>query len=172
MSRRWRRRAGVGGERPDNQLEGWEEGGGGRGEGDAQHDEQLVEVAVAFFWGRGGASGGEVGGWAAVRRTTRSRAAAFGGTLWCVGRCCRGRGGRARHGGGGGERRWCDGPRGGRGLQRLGTTQRCDGRCCRGRGGGATDDKGGCSGVFVFYLHMGMGKIHWREEADPIILIE
>ena len=22
--------------------------------------------------------------------------------------------------------------------------------------------------MFVFYLHMGMGKIHWREEVDPI----
>ncbi len=24
--------------------------------------------------------------------------------------------------------------------------------------------------MFVFYLHMGMGKIHWREEVDPIII--
>jgi hypothetical protein len=31
-----------------------------------------------------------------------------------------------------------------------------------------TDDGAGCSSVFVFYLHMGMGKIHWREEVDPI----
>ncbi len=23
--------------------------------------------------------------------------------------------------------------------------------------------------MFVLYLHMGMGKIHWREEEDPII---
>jgi hypothetical protein len=23
--------------------------------------------------------------------------------------------------------------------------------------------------MFVFYLHMGMGEIHWREEGDPII---
>jgi hypothetical protein len=23
--------------------------------------------------------------------------------------------------------------------------------------------------MFVFYLHIGMGKIHWREEGDPII---
>ncbi len=68
-----------------------------------------------------------------------------------------------------GERSWCDGPRGGRGPQRLGTTLRCDGRCCRGRNGGVTDDRGGCSGVFVFYLHMGMGKIHLREEGDPIM---
>jgi hypothetical protein len=30
------------------------------------------------------------------------------------------------------------------------------------------DNGGGCSGVFVFYLHMGMGEIHWREEVDPI----
>ncbi len=22
--------------------------------------------------------------------------------------------------------------------------------------------------LFVFYLHMGMGEIHWREEGDPI----
>ncbi len=22
--------------------------------------------------------------------------------------------------------------------------------------------------LFVFYLHMGMGEIHWREEEDPI----
>ncbi len=28
---------------------------------------------------------------------------------------------------------------------------------------------GGCSNVFVFYLHMGMGKIHWREDGDPTI---
>jgi hypothetical protein len=27
----------------------------------------------------------------------------------------------------------------------------------------------GCSGVFVFCLHMGMGEIHWREEGDSII---
>jgi hypothetical protein len=69
-----------------------------------------------------------------------------------------------------GERRWCNRPRGGLGLQRLGTTQRCNGRCCWGRGGGATDDRGGCSGVFLFYLPMGMGKIHWREEVDPNII--
>jgi hypothetical protein len=31
------------------------------------------------------------------------------------------------------------------------------------------DGRGECSGVFVFFLHMGMGKIHWREEVDPII---
>ncbi len=31
-----------------------------------------------------------------------------------------------------------------------------------------TDDGAGCSGVLVFYLHMGMGEIHWREEVDPI----
>jgi hypothetical protein len=24
--------------------------------------------------------------------------------------------------------------------------------------------------MFVFYLHMGMGEIHWREEVDPIII--
>jgi hypothetical protein len=29
------------------------------------------------------------------------------------------------------------------------------------------DNGGGCSGVIVFYLHMGMGEIHWREEVDP-----
>jgi hypothetical protein len=23
--------------------------------------------------------------------------------------------------------------------------------------------------MFLLYLHMGMGKIHWREEGDPII---
>ncbi len=68
-----------------------------------------------------------------------------------------------------GERRWCDRPRGGRWPQRYGTTRRCGGRCCRGRCGGATDDGGGCSGVLVFYLHMGMGEINWREERDPII---
>ncbi len=28
--------------------------------------------------------------------------------------------------------------------------------------------QGGCSGVFVFYLHMSMGEIHWREEGDLI----
>jgi hypothetical protein len=83
-----------------------------------------------------------------------------------------GRGGRARHGGGPGERRWCIGPRGGCGLQCLGTTQRCNERCCPGRGSGATDEGGGCSGVFVVYLHMGMGEIHWREEVDPIVIIE
>jgi hypothetical protein len=44
-----------------------------------------------------------------------------------------------------GERRWCDGPRGGPGLQHLGTTRRrrCDERCCRGRDSGATDGGGG-----------------------------
>ncbi len=68
-----------------------------------------------------------------------------------------------------GERRWCNGPHGGRGPQRFRTTWRCNGRCCLGRGSSATDNRGGCSGVFVFYLHMGMGKIHWREEGDPII---
>ncbi len=41
-----------------------------------------------------------------------------------------------------GERRWCDGPRGGRGQQRLGIMRRCDGRCCRGRGGSAMNDGG------------------------------
>jgi hypothetical protein len=25
--------------------------------------------------------------------------------------------------------------------------------------------------MFVFYLHMGMGKIHWREEGDLNIVI-
>ncbi len=69
-----------------------------------------------------------------------------------------------------GERRWCNGPRRGRGLQCLGTMQRCYGRCCWGRGGSATDDRGGCSGVFVFYLHMGMGEIHWREEVDFTVI--
>ncbi len=24
--------------------------------------------------------------------------------------------------------------------------------------------------MFVFYLHMGMGKNHWREEVDPNII--
>ncbi len=28
---------------------------------------------------------------------------------------------------------------------------------------------GGCSSVFVFYLHMGMGEIHWKEEGDSTI---
>ncbi len=44
----WRlcRRAGVKGEGPDNQLEGREEGGGVRGEGDTQHD-VLVGMAAA-----------------------------------------------------------------------------------------------------------------------------
>jgi hypothetical protein len=23
--------------------------------------------------------------------------------------------------------------------------------------------------MFVFYLHMGMGEIHWRDQGDPII---
>ncbi len=31
------------------------------------------------------------------------------------------------------------------------------------------DHGGGCSGVFIFYLHMGMGEICWREEVDHII---
>jgi hypothetical protein len=61
-----------------------------------------------------------------------------------------------------GERRWC--------TDHAGVVGRR--RCCRGRGGGATDDRGGCSGVFVFYLHMGMGEMHWREEVDPIIKIQ
>jgi hypothetical protein len=38
-----------------------------------------------------------------------------------------------------------------------------------GEAAGQRTTGGGCSGVFVFYLHMGMGKIHWREEGDPII---
>jgi hypothetical protein len=46
LSQRWRRRAGVGGEGPDNQLEGRKEGGGGRGEGNVQHD-VLVGTAAA-----------------------------------------------------------------------------------------------------------------------------
>jgi hypothetical protein len=28
---------------------------------------------------------------------------------------------------------------------------------------------GGNDLLFVFYLHMDMGKIHWREEGDPMI---
>ncbi len=43
-------------------------------------------------------------------------------------------------------------------------------QCFWERGGGATDNGGGCSGVLVFYLHMGMGEIHWREEGDPIVI--
>ncbi len=101
MSLRWRRRAGVGGEEPDNQLEGREEGEGERGEGDKQHDERHVKRAVAFWGDVAVHRAVLLGVWAAVRWTMRSRAAAFGGTLLCVGRCCRGRGGRARHGGGG-----------------------------------------------------------------------
>jgi len=31
------------------------------------------------------------------------------------------------------------------------------------------DNRGGSSGVFVFYLHMGIAEVHWREEGDPII---
>ncbi len=31
------------------------------------------------------------------------------------------------------------------------------------------DNRGGSSSVFVFYLHMGIAEIHWREEGDPII---
>ncbi len=31
------------------------------------------------------------------------------------------------------------------------------------------DNGGGCSIMFVFYLHMDMGKTHWREKGDPII---
>ncbi len=46
--------------------------------------------------------------------------------------------------------------------------QQCDGQCCQGRGSGAMGKEGGCSGVFVLYLHMAMSKIHWREEVDPI----
>jgi hypothetical protein len=161
LSRRWRRRAGAGGEGPNNQLKG-------RGEGDTLAAHQ---GGYGILGRSGSASGGVVGGWTVMGRMTRSRAAAFGGMLRCIGRCCRGRGGHARQGRGSGERRWCDGPHGGRGPQRLGAMQWCNGRCCRGRGGGAMDKRGGCIGVFVFYLHMGMGKIHWREEGDPIIIL-
>jgi hypothetical protein len=91
-----------------------------------------------------GASGGVVGGEAAVQDTVEAV----------------------------GERRWCDIPRRVRGPQHVGTTQRCNRQCCRGRGSGATDDRGGCSGVFVFYLHMGIGKIHWRDKVDLIIILE
>ncbi len=117
----------------------------------------------------GGASGGVVGGWAACNGgRTRGQCsegccgvsgsvvcgeAAVGDTVEAVGK-----------------RRWWDGPRRGCGLQHLGTTQQCNGQCCWGRGGGATDNGGGCSGVFAFYLHMGMGEIHWREEVDPNII--
>ncbi len=31
------------------------------------------------------------------------------------------------------------------------------------------DNGGGCSDVFVFYLHIGVGDIHWSEEGAPII---
>ncbi len=68
-----------------------------------------------------------------------------------------------------GERRWCNRPLGGGGPRRLGTTGWYARQCCWGRGGGATDNRGEYSGVFVFYLHMGMGEINWREEGDPII---
>jgi hypothetical protein len=154
------------------QLGFFYEGGGGRVEGHAQHDKQHVKEAVAFWgdvavhwvvllkgrhpcdgqracrqWhlgGRCGALGGVIGGEATVRDTVEVV----------------------------GERRWCNGPCRGRGPQRLGTMQQCDGRCCQGKDGGATDNRGRCSGVFVFYLYMGMGEIHWREEVDPIIIIE
>jgi hypothetical protein len=146
-----------------------------------------------------GATGGVVGGWVVVQQTTCLWATAIGGMRQCIGCRCRVgsrvsddalmeigiweymvvrwavlSGERQQCNEQDtvevvGERRWWDGPRGCRGLQRLGTTQWCNGRCCRVRGGGATDKGGGCSGVFVFYLHMGMGKIHWREEGDPSI---
>ncbi len=31
---------------------------------------------------------------------------------------------------------------------------------------------GGNDLLFVFYLHMGMGEINWREEGDPMINLE
>ncbi len=118
--------------------------------------------------------GGVVGGWAAVQRTKRSwlvgssiwgdaavRRAVLLGKRWP----CNGRDTVEVVG----EKRWCDGPRGGCGLQHFGTMRWCNEQCCRGRGSGATDNGGGCSGVFVFFLHMGMGEIHWREEGYPII---
>jgi hypothetical protein len=111
----------------------------------------------------GGAWGGVVAGWAAVQRMTCLQAAAFGGTRRCAGRCCWGRGGHAMN-----ESRWRQKGREG-GATNHATMRRCNRQCCPGRGGGATDGRGGCSGVFVFYLHMGMGEIHWREERDPII---
>ncbi len=39
----------------------------------------------------------------------------------------------------------------------LGERPRCDGH------------RGGMQRCSCIYLHMGMGKIHWREEWDPII---
>jgi hypothetical protein len=102
LSRCWHRCAGVQGEGADNQLEGREEGGRKRATC------SMTSSTLRGMWhfgGRGGASGGVVGGWAAVQRTMCLQAAAFGGMLRCAGRCCRGRGGRARHcGGGRGER--------------------------------------------------------------------
>jgi hypothetical protein len=68
-----------------------------------------------------------------------------------------------------GERSWCNRPCGGCWPQHFGTTWQCDGRCCQGRGSSATDNGVGCRGVLLFYMHMGMGEIDWREERDPII---
>jgi hypothetical protein len=51
LSWRWRKCTGVVVEGPDNHHEGMEEGVGGRGEGDAQHDKQHIEGAVALGGG-------------------------------------------------------------------------------------------------------------------------
>jgi hypothetical protein len=74
------------------------------GMGGCATEDKLVGRGVSG--GRGGASGGVVGGWAAVRQTTRSWAAAFRG-MWCIGWCCWGEAAvlRTRHVGGiGGEK--------------------------------------------------------------------
>jgi hypothetical protein len=117
--------------------------GGGRGEGNRQLDKQYIEGAVVFWgdvavhwavllgggqpcnrrcahgrwhWGgRCSASGGVVGGEAAMQDTVEAV----------------------------GERRWCNEQRRGCGPHHLETTQWCNGWCCWGRGGGATDDGGG-----------------------------
>ncbi len=95
--------------------------------------------------------------------------------MWCVGWCCQGRGSRARHGeGGGGEKvvrrttrgLWAAVFRDNAAVRQAVLLR--ERRQC----GSAMDDTGRCSGVFVFYLQMGMGKIHWNEEVDPIIIIE
>jgi hypothetical protein len=88
------------GEGPANQLEGREERKG-RGEREMHSMTQHIKGAVAFWGDLAVHWVVLLGGWAAVQWTMRTRAAAFGGTLRCIGQCCRGRDGCARHIGGG-----------------------------------------------------------------------
>jgi hypothetical protein len=134
-------------------------GKGERGECDAQHGKRHVKRAVAFWGDVAVHRALLLGGWAACNGQCACRQRHLGGRCSALGGIVGGEGAMQDTVEAVVERRWCNGPCGGRGPQCLGTMQQCDGRCCWGRGGSAMDNGGGCSSVLVFYLHMGMGKI-------------